>query len=243
MSCGCSSKSQMSSWNDLLCQPPVDPRDVIAFCRLGGVEGVWALSSDYNQPAGASVWVPSPVAIQTESLVTTNGADRLQNVFDAQSWNQMHRTVNVAATVAPSLVIYGALDTDGPAFRVRCTKSTEFSRFVLSPVRLYQNARSTFNALLLVDGATHFRWIQAHDDVGKVSNFERERERNLILDEQDDMGTVGRVFYNHDLILRSYATYIYRMLPLNQTDRTGDVRPSRRLRNMVVTRNVDEMSC
>jgi len=103
MSCGCSSKSQVSSWNDLLCQPPVDPRDVIAFCRLGGVEGVWALSGDYNQPAGASVWVPSPVIVQSESLVTTNGADQLQNVFDAQSWNQMHRTVNVAATVAPPL--------------------------------------------------------------------------------------------------------------------------------------------
>ncbi len=103
MSCGCSSKSQVSSWNDLLCQQPVDPRDVLAYCRLGATEGAWSLSSDYNLPPGSSVWVPSPIVIQTESIVTTNGSDQLQNVFDATSWNQMHRTVNVATSVAPPL--------------------------------------------------------------------------------------------------------------------------------------------
>jgi hypothetical protein len=187
--------------------------------------------------------------------------------------------VELHMNVAPSLVIYGALDTDGPAFRVQCTNSTKYSPFLLSPVRLYQNARSAFNALLLVDGATHFRWIQAHDDVGKVSNIESEREQNLILDGPDDSRPAGTVYRYHDLILRSYATYFYRMLALNQPDyeqcfvnpefqipelsvstapskvvnqihryassrlltslnRTGDVRPSYRVRNMVVTRKV-----
>jgi hypothetical protein len=126
--------------------------------------------------------------------------------------------VELHMNVAPSLVIYGALDTDGPAFRVQCTNSTKYSPFLLSPVRLYQNARSAFNALLLVDGATHFRWIQAHDDVGKVSNIESEREQNLILDGPDDSRPAGTVYRYHDLILRSYATYFYRMLALNQPD-------------------------
>lgn len=75
MSCGCNSRNQVQSWNDLLCQMPTDPRDVLAIARLGGTNGTWLLSSDYHRPPGSSVWIPSPIVYSGDVIVTTNSSD------------------------------------------------------------------------------------------------------------------------------------------------------------------------
>lgn len=103
MSCGCSSKSRVESWYDLLCQMPTDPRDVLAMARLGATQGDWFLSANYQRPLGLSVWIASPIVYGSEATVTTNAGDQQQMVFDATSWNQSHLTVNVDATTAPPL--------------------------------------------------------------------------------------------------------------------------------------------
>ncbi len=87
MSCGCNSRNQVQSWNDLLCQMPTDPRDILAMARLGVNPGTWYLSPDYRLPSGSSVWIPSPVVYNGDVTVTTNASDQQQMVFEASAWN------------------------------------------------------------------------------------------------------------------------------------------------------------
>jgi hypothetical protein len=103
MSCGCSSQAIAQSWYDMLCQVPIDPRNVLAMARLNATPGDWYLSSNYQKPAGISVWIASPVIYSGEVVASTNASDQQQMVFDAASWNQSHLTVNVDASTAPPL--------------------------------------------------------------------------------------------------------------------------------------------
>ncbi len=103
MGCGCNTRQVVRSWNDYLCQVPTDPRELIALVGIGGVAGKWYLSSDYNKPAGSSVWINTPIAYSGNSVLTTNASDEQQQVFDAASWNFENTSVNVLATTAPPL--------------------------------------------------------------------------------------------------------------------------------------------
>lgn len=103
MSCGCNSQNTVQSWNDYQCQAPTDPRDILAIAFLGATAGTWFLSSNYNKPAGASVWIASPISYFGESIVATNASDEQQQVFDATAWNARHTTVNILAATAPPL--------------------------------------------------------------------------------------------------------------------------------------------
>lgn len=103
MSCGCNSRQSVQSWNDLQCQMPTVPREVIAIALLGNAVGAWTLSSNYNRPAGASVWIASPIAYSGESSLSTNALDEQQQVFDAGVWNAQNTTVNILTTTAPPL--------------------------------------------------------------------------------------------------------------------------------------------
>lgn len=103
MSCGCKSQSPVLSWNDLLCQMPTDPREVLAMARLGVNVGTWYLSPNYHLPSGASVWIPSPIVYSADVVVTTNSSDQQQMVFDAASWNMNNLSVNTLASTAPPL--------------------------------------------------------------------------------------------------------------------------------------------
>ena len=103
MSCGCNSRQQVQSWNDLQCQMPTDPRDIIAVSILGVSVGAWTLSSNYNKPAGASVWIASPITIGGESIISANASDQQQQVTDAGFWNALNTTSNILTTTAPPL--------------------------------------------------------------------------------------------------------------------------------------------
>jgi hypothetical protein len=105
MSCGCTDKQQVRSWNDFKTMAPMDPRDAFAYVALGSspVEGEWFLSSTFIQPTAGSVWIQTPIAVSGKNTIVTNSTDEQQMVFDAVSWNQMHATSNVAASVAPPL--------------------------------------------------------------------------------------------------------------------------------------------
>lgn len=103
MSCSCNSPNRIDSWNDLLCNVPSDPRDILAMTRFAGTAGDWYLSSNYHRPQGASVWVVSPIVYGGEASISTNASDQQQMVFDATSWNQSHLSVNSDVTTAPPL--------------------------------------------------------------------------------------------------------------------------------------------
>ncbi|NQW29739.1 MAG: hypothetical protein HQ472_04425 [Ignavibacteria bacterium] len=105
MSCGCKSGQSVQSWNDFQNMAPLDPRDQIVYAGLGvsTVAADWYLSSDYIQPALGSGWISSPIAVSGEATIITNSSDQQQMVFDAESWNMLNKTSNVASTVAPPL--------------------------------------------------------------------------------------------------------------------------------------------
>jgi len=55
------------------------------------------------RPAGASVWIASPIAYFGEYVISANASDEQQQVFDAGIWNFQNTTVNILATNAPPL--------------------------------------------------------------------------------------------------------------------------------------------
>jgi len=99
----CNSQAPVRSWNDLALQMPVDPRDIIAYAAIGGTAGRWYLSSDYNLPAGSSVWINTPVSYASAAVVSTNATDQQQQVFDATAYNFLNASVNILSTTAPPL--------------------------------------------------------------------------------------------------------------------------------------------
>ncbi|MBV6464469.1 MAG: hypothetical protein OKBPIBMD_01959 [Chlorobi bacterium] len=79
MGCGCSNNRDIRNWNSLLQSFPVDPLSVISYAELSvagpSQVGQWALSSTYREPTVPSTWLPTPVSVNGEVTVISNGAD------------------------------------------------------------------------------------------------------------------------------------------------------------------------
>jgi len=107
MGCGCNNSRDIRNWNSLLQSFPVDPLSVISYAELSvagpSQVGQWALSSTYREPTVPSTWLPTPVSVNGEVTVISNGADQMQQQFDAQSWNFRNQTSNTSTTTPPPL--------------------------------------------------------------------------------------------------------------------------------------------
>ncbi len=125
---------------------------------------------------------------------------------------------NLRMSIAPVLIVHGAMDPTIYWAKLPC-QDKSFSDFILSPMRFYENSRAPFSAFILVDGATHFRWINHEDDVDEaLGDPIRPIEGAMVLDGIYRKSNYPSGYAQHRAILLSYATYFYRATALRESN-------------------------
>ena len=97
MSCSCNGEESVTSWYDLQHAMPQNPLDLIANAALGGVQGVFANSTQFINPPGG-IWVSSPISVNSATVLAL-GTDSQQQVEDAIQWVFQHGMINVGANI------------------------------------------------------------------------------------------------------------------------------------------------